>query len=571
MENRDIAHLFREIAELLELKEDNPFKIRAYQKAARNIEGLPESMEDIYRKGGVQALENIPGIGKSIAEHIEELIKKGKMHKYESLIKEFPRGFLELTQTPGLGPKTALLLYKKLKIDSLSSLEIAARAGKLRDLPGMGAKKEENILRGIELKKKSRGRFLIDDAASHAELIVEELSKLKEIKNILPCGSLRRGQETIGDLDILITSEKPEPIMDAFVKLKFVKEVISHGETKSSVILNNEMQADIRVVEPKSFGAAAHYFTGCKAHNIHLRQLAQKKGWKVSEYGIFNKTGKQIGGETEEEMFSMFGLQFIPPELREMRGEFEAAGKQEIPKLIELKDIRGDLHMHTRASDGADTIEEVARAAKKRGYEYILVTDHSQSSRVAHGIKAKAVLEHLNKIRKTKVAGIEIMAGMEVDILSDGLLDYPDEILKQCDLVVAAVHSAFKQPPEKMTARIIRALQNKYVHILAHPTGRLIGKREAYAVDLEKVLEAAKKSNVAIEINAHPKRLDLTDVYCKRAKELGVKLIVSTDAHSISDLELMQYGVITARRGWLEKRNLLNTLPLNKLLLELKR
>lgn len=571
MENQDIAKIFLGIAELLELKEDNPFKIRAYQKAARNIEGLPENLEDIYQKGGLRTLENIPGIGKSIAAHIEELIKKGKIQKYESLIKGFPRGFMELTQTPGLGPKTTLLLYKKLKIDSLAKLEKAARAGKLRDLPGMGAKKEGNILRGIELKKKSQGRFLIDDAASHAELIVEELSKLKEVKNILPCGSLRRGQETIGDLDILITSEEPKPIMDAFVKLRFVKNVLAHGETKSSVVLNNGMQADLRVVEPKSFGAAAHYFTGCKAHNIHLRQIAQKKGWKVSEYGIFNKAGKQIGGATEEEMFSMFGLQFIPPELREMRGEFEAAAKEEIPKLVELKDIRGDLHMHTRASDGENTIEEMAEAAKKLGYEYILIADHTRSTRVARGLDEKQMLAHLQAIRQAKVPGITILAGAEVDIRTDGSLDYSDELLKQLDLVVASVHSSFKMPGEKMTERIIRALANKYVHIFAHPTGRLIGEREAYAVDLERVLEAANKYNVAVEINAHPKRLDLTDVYCKRAKELGVKLVISTDAHSTDQLDLMKYGVMTARRGWLEKRNLLNTLPLNKLLLELKR
>lgn len=568
MENAEFAKIFREIAELLELKEENPFKIRAYQKAAGNIEALSENLEDIYKKGGLPLLKKIPGIGKSIAEHIEELIKKGKIQKYESLIKKFPKGFIEIANVPGMGPKTALLLHKKLKIDSMAKLEKAAKAGQLRHVPGMGAKKEENILRGIELKKKSHGRFLLDDAAAHAELIVEELSKLKEAKKILPCGSLRRGQETIGDIDILVTSSKPEPIMEAFIKLAVVKEALAHGDTKSSVIMKNGMQADLRVVPAKSFGAAAHYFTGCKGHNIHLRQLAQKKGWKVSEYGIFNSSGKQIGGETEEEMFSKFNLQYIPPELREMRGEFEAAQAGKIPKLIELKDIKGDLHLHTRATDGANSIEEMAEAAKKLGYEYILITDHTQSTRVAGGLNEKEMLKHLRDIRAAgkKVKGIKILAGAEVDILPDGSLDYPDEILRQLDMVVAAVHSRFKMPEEEMTRRITKAMENKYIKILAHPSGRLIGEREAYEVDMEKVLQAAKKNKVAIEVNAHPYRLDLYDIYCKRAKELGVKLVISTDAHSADQLELMKYGVITARRGWLEAKNVINTLPLDKLL-----
>lgn len=571
MGNFEISKIFWEISELLELKEENPFKIRAYRKAAQNIESLTKEIEEVYKKGGIKALQEIPGIGAHIAEKIEEYIKTGKVKAHTDLRREFPKHFLEIASIQGMGPKTAMLLYKKLKIDTPEKLEKAARAGKLRNIPGMGAKKEENILRGIKLKKESHGRFLLDDATAHAELIVEELKKLKEAKTILPCGSLRRGQETVGDIDILVISSKPKKIMDAFVKFPLVKSVLAHGETKSSVILKNNMQADLRVVEEKSFGAAAHYFTGSKGHNIHLRMLAQKKGWKISEYGIF-KGNKQIGGSKEEEMFSKLGLQFIPPELREMRGEFEAAKKNKIPKLIELKDIKGDLHMHTKATDGSNSIEEMAKAAKELGYEYILITDHTKSTRIAGGLNEKEMLKHLKNIRAAnkKVKGIEILAGAEVDILPDGKLDYPNEILKQLDIVTVAIHSRFKTPKKEMTERIIKAFQNKYANIFVHPSGRLIGERDPYEIDMEKILSAAKKYNVAMEVNAHPQRLDLTDIYCKRAKDLGVKLVIGTDAHSTEQLELIKYGVITARRGWLEKKDILNAFPLKKLLERLK-
>lgn len=571
MENAEFANIFWEIAEFLELKEDNPFKIRAYRKAAQNIESLSKSIEEIYADGGIKALLDIPGIGQHIADKIEEQIKTGKVSAHEKLAKGFPKGFHEVAEVQGMGPKTALLLYNKLKIDSIDKLEKAAKAGKLRDIPGMGTKKEQNILRGIELKKKSHGRFLLDDATAHAELIVEEIKKIPEVKKILPCGSLRRGQETIGDIDILVVAAKSKKIMDTFTTLAAVKDVLAKGETKSSAILRNGMQADLRVVPEKSFGSAAHYFTGCKAHNIHIRQMAQKKGWKVSEYGIF-KGNKQIGGKTEEEMFSKFNLQYIPPELREMRGEFEAAAKKKIPKLMELKDIKGDLHMHTKATDGENTIEEMAKAAKNLGYEYILITDHTKSTRVAGGLNEKEMLAHLKKIRDAnkRIKGIEILAGAEVDILPDGELDYSADLLEQLDIVLAAVHSNFKMPKDKMTSRVIKALSNKYVNILTHPTGRLIGERDPYEIDLEKVLQAAKKYNVAIEINAHPKRLDLSDIYCMRAKKLGVKIVIATDAHNTEQLALMKYGVITARRGWLEKKDVLNTLSLEKLLRWLK-
>jgi DNA polymerase (family 10) len=567
MENFEYAKIFWDMGDLLELKEENPFKIRAYRKAAQNIEALSKSVEKIYTEGGLKALLQVPGIGQHIAEKIEEQIKTGKVHAHQDLLKQFPKGFLELAEVQSMGPKTANLLYKKLKIDNLKKLEKAAKEGKLRNLPGFGAKKEENILRGLTLKKESHGRYLLDEATAYAELIVSELEKLKEAKKILPCGSLRRGQETIGDIDILVTSSNPQKIMDKFVKLPIVKDVLAKGPTKSSVILKNNMQADLRVLEEKSFGAAAHYFTGSKGHNIHLRQMAQNKGWKISEYGIF-KGKKQIGGRKEEEMFSKLGLQYIPPELREGRGEFEAAARKKIPKLVELKDIKGDLHMHTKATDGSNSIEEMAEAAKKLGYAYIAITEHTQSTRVAGGLSEREMLAHLKKIRTAnkKIKGIEILAGAEVDILPDGKLDYSDEILKEMDIVLAAIHSRFKMPKKEMTERITKAFENKYVNIFAHPSGRLIGERDPYEMDMEKVLQAAKKQGVAIEINAHPKRLDLTDIYCMRAKELGVKVIIATDAHSTDQLELMKFGVITARRGWLEKKDIINTLPLNNLL-----
>jgi DNA polymerase (family 10) len=572
MENLEFAKIFWEIAEFLELKEENPFKVRAYRKAAQNIEALSKNINEIYSQGGIKALQSVPGIGLHIAEKIEEFIKSGKVSAHQKLLKEFPKDFLKLVEIPGMGPKTAHMLYKKLKIDSPEKLEKAVKEGKLKNLPGMGEKKEENILRGITLKKESHGRFLLDEASAYAELIVDELKKIKGAKKILPCGSLRRGKETIGDIDILVTSSTPQNIMNVFVKLPVVKDVLAKGETKSSVVLKNGMQADLRVLEEKSFGAAAHYFTGSKGHNIHLRQLAQKKGWKVSEYGIF-KGQKQIGGEKEEEMFSKFGLQYIPPELREARGEFEAAETGNIPKLIELKDIKGDLHMHTKATDGFNSIEEMALAAKALDYEYIVITDHTKSTRVAGGLTENEMQEHLLKIQAAnkKIKGIEILAGAEVDILPDGTLDYSDDVLGQLDIVLAAIHSRFKMPKQEMTHRIVKALQNKYVNILVHPTGRLIGEREPYEIDMEKILQTAKKHNIAIEINAHPKRLDLADVYCLRAKELGVKLVICTDAHSVDQLELIKYGVITARRGWLEKKDVLNTFPLEKMLSKLKK
>jgi DNA polymerase (family 10) len=567
VENQDFAKIFFEVAELLELAEENTFRIRAYQKAASNIENLSENIESIYKQGGIKALEDVPGIGKSIAEHIEELIRTGKLKTREDLLKKFPKSLLEIVAVPGIGPKTAILLHKKLKIDTIEKLEKAAHDGTLEKLPGIRAKKIANILAGIELKKKSIGRFSIGTALPYAEAIVEKLSKLKEVDKILPCGSLRRAKETIGDIDILITSKKPEKVMDAFVHLPQVVKVIAKGGTKTSVMLKNGMQADVRVVDPSSFGAAVYYFTGSKAHNIQIREMAVKKGLKINEYGIY-KGSKKLGGEDENDIFRIMGLKYIPPEIREAQGEIEAAKADKLPHLIELKDIKGDLHMHTKATDGSNTIEEMAAAAKKLGYEYIAITDHTKSTRVAGGLTEKEALAHLKKIdaANKKVSGIKLIRGMEVDILPDGRLDYPDSVLKEIDIVFASVHSNFKMSRTEMTKRIITAMKNKYVRVLSHPTGRLIGQRDAYEVDLNEVLKAAKDTGTFIELNANPIRLDLDDIHCRKAKEMGILIVITTDSHASSQLELMKYGILTAKRGWLEAKNVLNTLPYEKLM-----
>lgn len=567
MENSEFARIFFEVAELLELKGENVFKIRAYQKAARNVENLSKNLEEIYKSGGLKALKEVPGIGESIAEHIEEIIKTGTFKKYQELVKEFPKDFTKLIEVPGIGPKTAMLLLKKLKIDTVEKLEKAVKAGKLRDLPGMGAKKEENILKGIELKKKVHGRFLLPDALTYADIVVRALNKIKGVDQIVPAGSLRRWQETIGDIDVLVTSKSPEKIMDTFTTLPQVNQVLSKGPTKSSVVFKNGMQADVRVVEPKSFGAALHYFTGSKQHNILIREMAVKKGLKISEYGIF-KGEKQIGGKTEEEVFDSVGLPFIPPELRQGTDEIEAAKKNKLPKLVELADIRGDLQMHSKYSDGANTIEEMVEKAKELGYEYIAITDHTKSTRVAGGQTEKEILKELAHIDKlnSKLKGFRILKGAEVDILPDGSLDYPDPVLKELEVVIAAVHSNFKMERSKMTKRIITAFKNKYVNILSHPTGRLIGKRDPYEVDVEEIINAARDTGTYLELNSYPERLDLSDIHCKRAREEGILIAINTDAHAALQLEMMKYGVMTARRGWLEAKDVINTFSIDKLL-----
>jgi DNA polymerase (family 10) len=567
MENSEFAQVFREIAELLELKNDNPFKIRAYQKAAQNIENLTKDLAELYHHGGLKELEAISGIGSHIAAKIEELIATGKQKDHQKLLKEFPRPFIEMMRVPGIGPKTALRLKKKLKIDSVEKLITATEKGLLIKLPGFKEKKIANIKKGLELKEKVKGRFLLSQADQYVNLLVKQLKELKEIDQLLPAGSYRRGQETIGDLDLLVTTRKPEPVMKFFTTLPQVAQVLSHGPTRSSVILRNGIQADLRVVQPKQFGSAAHYFTGNKQHNIMIRELAQKKELKVSEYGVFR--GEQwLAGRTEEELFKKLGLAYIPPELRQGTNELELAKKRKLPKLIERADIRGDLQMHSIYSDGSNTIEQLAIKAKALGYEYIAITDHTKSTRVAKGQTEKEIIKELAEIDKLngRLEGLRVLKGAEVDILPDGTLDFPDSVLKILDVVIAAVHSNFKMDKKTMTARIVKALQNKYVNLLSHPTGRLIGERDPYEVDLEEIFKVAKESGTYLEINAQPTRLDLSDVHCRRAKELGILMAIDTDTHSAAGLEMIKYGVLTARRGGLEKEDIINTLPIAKLL-----
>jgi len=570
LKNLELSRIFEQIARILKIKGENPFKIRAYEKITLVLENLPIDIETIYHQGG---LSNIPGVGAGIAKKIEEFLTTGKLEYYEKLKETIPSGVIELLDISEVGPKTAKLLYEELGVDNIEKLEKAVKGHQIKDLPGMGEKSETNILRGIELYRRRKERVLLGTALPVAEDIIEALSQLKEVNKINFAGSLRRKKETIGDIDILVTSQKSEKIMKTFTSLPQVKEILAEGPTKSSVITKDDIHIDVRVVEPISFGAALQYFTGSKAHNIRLRELAAKRGLKINEYGVFDqKTERRITGEEEEEVYKILNLPFIPPELREDRGEIKAAQEDKLPELIKYSQIRGDLHLHTKWSDGAHTIKQMAEAAKKRGYKYIAITDHSQSLKFAGGLIEERLKEQIELIKRLnqELKDFTILNGIEVDIKSDGSLDFSDEILSKLDVVIAAIHSGFKQESKIITGRIIKAMQNKLVNIIAHPTGRLIGYREAYQVDINKIMDVAADTGTILEINAYPERLDLNDVYCRMAKDRGVQLAIETDAHSIDGLEFMNLGVDVARRGWLEKKDIINTLSLDKLLKRLK-
>jgi DNA polymerase (family 10) len=564
--NLEIAKLFNEIADLLEIKDENVFKIRAYRRAAMNLESLTEEIESVAERGG---LTEIAGIGKDLAAKIGQALETGRIEYLEELRKEIPRGVVELMEIPGVGPKTAKLLFEKLQVDSVEKLEALAQEGKLLGLPGIKQKTIENILKGIQVVKKGRERMLLGRALPLAREIVQALEKLPQVRKISMAGSLRRMRETVRDFDLLITSTKPAKVMEAFIALPQVAEVLAHGETKATVRHREGIQMDLRVVEPECFGAALQYFTGSKDHNIRVRELASRKGLKVSEYGVFKEaTGTRIAGATEEEVYKAIGLPYIPPELREDTGEVEAALEGRLPDLLTLDDLRGDLHAHTNWSDGHHQLEALVQAAHRKGYEYIIVSDHSRSSTVAGGLSEEKLLEQIGKIHalNKKYRNFRILTGSECDILADGRLDYSDRVLAQLDIVLCAVHSRFKQGRAEMTARIVKALSNPYVSILAHPTGRLIGERDPYDVDLEAVFAAAKQHGKAVEINAQPSRLDLNDHHARRAKELGVKISIDTDTHFLDQLENMALGVATARRAWITKADVINTMPLGKLL-----
>jgi len=573
MRNIEIARLFNEIADYLEVKDENPFRIRAYRRAAQAIEGLSEDVAAIAEKG---LLLDVPGIGKDLAGKIQEYLKRGTVEYLEELRKEIPAGVIELLGIHGVGPKTAKLLYDHKGVDSVDKLEEMAKAGALAALPGIKRRSVENILKGIVIWRSGRDRMPLGSALLLAEAILDRLRALKEVNQIEPAGSLRRMKETVKDIDILVTSTKPARVMEVFVGLPNVAEVLARGETKSSVRLREKIQVDLRVVEPDCFGAALQYFTGSKQHNIRVRELAQRKGFKVSEYGVFNeKTNRRLAGKTEAEVYEAVGLPFIPPELREDGGEIEAALDGRLPALLSPADIRGDLQMHTTWSDGAHSLAELAEGVRAKGYQYMAVTDHSKSATVAGGMKAEQVRQMIAEVRALNrgLKGFRILAGCEVDIKADGSLDYPDDILRQLDLALVSVHSRFKMTREEMTARIVRALQHPLVHMLGHPTGRLIGERGAYELDMEAVLQAARAAGVAVEINASPSRLDLNDLHARRAKELGIPIAINTDAHTIGQLDYMRFGVSVARRGWLTPADILNTWPEKQLVawLEKKR
>jgi DNA polymerase (family 10) len=574
MENREIAAVFEEISNLMKILQDDPkwtFKAAAYDRAKRSVESYPERIEDVARDPN-RKLTDIPGIGEDLAKKISELIETGQSRYHQEQLAKIPRSLLDLLQLQTVGPQKVRLFYKELNIQSVDELEAAAQAGRLRNLPGMSVKSEENILKAVEVLRRAAGRFRLDTASEVAEELTAWLREFKAVEQVTPAGSLRRGRETVGDLDLLVTGRDHAGTAEHFVKFPGVAAILAKGEDKVSVKLQNDLQVDVRLLDRSAYGAALQYFTGSKEHNVALRDRAKRRGWKLSEYGLFHGD-KALASRTEEEIYAKLGLAWIPPELRENLGEIEAAEKGELPKLVELRDIRGDLQMHTTASDGRASIEEMAGAAKQLGYRYILITDHSKAVTVANGLDEKRAREHIRRIHaaRRKVEGIEIWAGSEVDVLGDGRLDYPDELLKQFDIVLVSVHSRMTMPAEEMTARLLRALENPFVRILGHPTGRQILKRDPFAFDLEKVFDAARKHHVILELNGNPERLDLCDRHVKLARDRGMKIIISTDAHAPEHFKLMRYGVTTARRGWMEKAGVLNTLPPEKLLAGLRR
>ncbi len=565
MDNRELAKVFDTIGDLLEIKGENPFRIRSYRRAAQTIDRYPESMERVAAEG---RLEEIDGIGKTIAEKIQELEETGKLAFLEELQSGFPDGLLELLEIGGMGPKKVKLVWEELGVTNLAALETACQEGKVRALKGMGAKSEEKILKGIATLQKGRTTYRLDQGLEWAEQLVTELENFDEVERVAFAGSSRRGKETVGDIDLLVASTNAEPIMEWFRSMDGVEDVLASGKTKTSIIWQDGIQVDLRVVPLESFGAALQYFTGSKEHNVRLREIGVSQGYKINEYGIFETaTDERVGGENEEDIYKTLGLSTPPPELREGSGEIEAAAKDKLPSLLEQKDLQGDLHCHTTYSDGRNTLEEMAEAAKARGYKYLAITDHSQSLQVASGLAEERLLQQIEAIRDVnkKLKGFRLLAGTEVDILSDGSLDYPDEILAQLDCVVASIHVGLGGDREKQTRRILAACENPYVHIIGHMTGRMLPRREPYPLDTNEIFKVAAETGTAIEINASPYRLDLRDVYAREAQNHGVTIVVSTDAHSTGQLDLMRYGVLTARRGWLGKADVLNTHPLKQL------
>jgi DNA polymerase (family X) len=564
--NLEIARIFAQIADLLELTQESTFRVNAYRKGSRALESLAEDVELIAARG---ELRKIGGIGERLGEKIEEYLRTGTIAYFDELRQTLPPGLSELMTIPEIGPKTALLLYQRLGVADIDGLERAARAGKVRELPRLGAKIEQNILQGIERRRLADVRQPIGVVLPRAQAVCAALGRVPGVESVGLAGSIRRMRDTIADIDIVVATRAPEPVMETLVGLPQVDRVLSRGPTLSSVILGTAgIQCDVRAVDPESFGAALQYFTGSKDHNVQLRELAVRRGLRINEYGVFRVAGEErVGGRTEEEVYAAVELPWIPPEIREGQGEIELAQRGALPALIALSDVRGDLHMHTSWSDGDDTAEAMARAAKARGYEYIAITDHSRSLRFAGGVSIEDLREHAAVVRQlSDTVGLRILMGTEVDILPDGSLDYPDDVLKTMDLVIGSVHSRFRMSREEITRRIVTAMQNPHLDILGHPTGRLVGQRAGYDLDIEAVIEAARQTETVLEVNAYPERLDLKDAHVRLARDRGAFLEIGTDSHRRDHLRVMDYGIGTARRGWVEARSVINTWPLAELL-----
>ena len=574
MKNHEVAKILAEIGEYLDMQ-NVPFKPRAYEKVAGVVDGLEEDIAVTYERGGIKALGEIPGVGVSIAEKIEEYLETGRIKYYEELKKKTPVDLSTLTQVEGLGPKKIKKLYEELRIKNLDDLEKAAKAGKIRKLESFGVTSEENILKGIEFLRKSGGRFILGFAMPTVKEIEDRLGRLKEVKRVVVAGSVRRMKETIGDVDVLVVSSKPAPVMDYFTSMPEVINVYAKGDTKSAIKIKNGLDVDLRVVPVESFGAALNYFTGSKDHNVALRRIAMDKGYKLNEYGLF-RGKKQVAGKSEEEVYETLGLDYVEPELREMTGEIIAAGKHKLPKLIGYNDLKGDLQTQSSWTDGANSIEELAQAALKAGLEYIAITDHTKRLAMTGGLDEKGLLKQMaeidkiNKKLKSRKVKITLLKGTECDILKDGSLDIDDKTLSQLDVVGVSVHSYFNLPKEEQTKRIVRAMKNPHVDILFHPTGRVLNKRPAYEVDMDEIIETAVSTGTVLEVDALPDRLDLKDEYVRRCVEKGVKIAIDSDAHSVTHFAYLEYGISQARRGWATREDVINAWPLEKMLKMLK-
>ncbi|MFA5355683.1 MAG: DNA polymerase/3'-5' exonuclease PolX [Candidatus Paceibacterota bacterium] len=566
MNNQELAKIFYEIAEFLRMDEI-PFKPYAYQRAAMTLESLEEDINDVYERGGLKDLEDMKGVGKSIALKIEEYLKTGRIRYYDNLKKRLPLNLGELLQVEGMGPKKARTLYKELGVRDLKTLEGAAKSHKIAALAGFGEKTEQNILEGLEFLKRSKGRYLLGEILPEVKSIIKRLESLKEVEQISPAGSVRRRKDTIGDVDILVTTKNPKKVMDFFLSFSEIMKVWGKGSTKSSIRLRQGFDVDLRVLRKKSYGSALQYFTGSKEHNIAVRRIAMQKGLKLSEYGLF-KGSKMIAGGTEQSIYKALGMDYIEPELREDRGEIQAAILHNLPKLIGYNDLKGDLHCHSNWDGGEDSIAEMARVAKDMGYEYIGISDHTKFLRIEKGLDEKKLAERnkeIDRLNKNE-KGFKILKGAEVNILNDGTLDIKDEALKRMDYVIAGVHSNFKMERKEMTERIINAIKNPNIDILSHPTGRILKRRDEYNCDFDEILKTAKKYNVALEINASMERMDLNDQNIKKAKEAGVKMVINSDAHQKEGLKPIELGISQARRGWADKEDIINTNSLERLL-----